>query len=307
MELISLLIEVIPCLLSGYLLGRYKENFSQVLAAPLIKYGIPVSLMGLLLKTGITFQLIESAALALMTIGLQILIICIIPKLKKDIASKTLKLGSSFGNTGYFGIPISLAFLPNQALSYSLGFDLGATLAIWTLGPFLITNNSQPINKIFSPSQCLFKLITKSPASKGLIGALLIQLTPWTKEISNTIWIPSKLIIFLALIIVGMELGWLRDFSYSSIKSNILAIKSSLILKLLGLPSLMLCICLLLRVPNIFKSALVLQAAAPTAISVLLIAQSNSHDKNKATQLVTFSTLLSLLTLPLWALILKIV
>ena len=64
-------------------------------------------------------------------------------------------------------------------------------------------------------------------------------------------------------------------------------------------------ICLLLRVPNIMRDALVLQAAAPTAISILLIAQAQSQDEEKATSLVIFSTLTALITIPIWTIILK--
>ena len=58
--------------------------------------------------------------------------------IKNFIPNRTLQLGSAFGNSGYFGIPVSLALLPNHALIYSIGFDLGATLVIWSIGPILL-------------------------------------------------------------------------------------------------------------------------------------------------------------------------
>ncbi len=69
MEIIILLVELIPCLLIGYLLGRFKKDLSLTISRPLIIYGIPISLMGLLLKSGLELPLIESAALALVAIG----------------------------------------------------------------------------------------------------------------------------------------------------------------------------------------------------------------------------------------------
>ena len=69
MEIIFLLVELIQCLLIGYLLGRFKKDLSLTISRPLISYGIPISLMGILLKSGLELALIESAALALVAIG----------------------------------------------------------------------------------------------------------------------------------------------------------------------------------------------------------------------------------------------
>ena len=70
MKIINLLSELIPCLLIGYLLGRFKPSFSLSVAKKLIKFGIPISLVGLLLKTGLNLKLVESGLIALIAIGL---------------------------------------------------------------------------------------------------------------------------------------------------------------------------------------------------------------------------------------------
>ena len=66
--------------------------------------------------------------------------------IKNFIPNRTLQLGCTFGNTGYLGIPISIALLPNHDLIYSIGFDIGTTLIIRGIGPILLTNTS----KVFS-------------------------------------------------------------------------------------------------------------------------------------------------------------
>ena len=173
MKIIFLFAELIPCLLIGYLLRRFKENLSLTISRPLISYGIPISLMGILLKSGLESPLIESAVIALIAIGLLMTTLNGFPGTKKLIPSKTLQLGSAFGNTGYFGKPVSLALLPNHALIYSIGFDLGATLVIWSIGPILLTDPS----KVLSSNrywQNFIKAIFRSPAAKGLIGALIV-------------------------------------------------------------------------------------------------------------------------------------
>ena len=305
MEIILLLSELIPCLLIGYLLGRFKENLSLTISRPLISYGIPISLMGILLKSGLELPLIESAALALVAIGFLMTILNRLPSVNNLIQNRTLQLGSAFGNTGYFGIPVSLALLPDHALIYSIGFDLGATLVIWSLGPILLTDPS----KVLSSNRYwknFIKGIFSSPAVKGLIGALIIHSSPWDEQITDLLWIPSRVVIVLALVIVGMRLSWLRKANLSRIKNQITSIKNALIMKLVGLPVVMLIISSAIRLPSVMREALVLQAAAPTAISILLISQAASRDEKEATSLVVFSTIIALISIPAWLLILRL-
>ena len=305
MEIILLLAELIPCLLIGYLLGRFKENLSLTISRPLISYGIPISLTGILLKSGLKLPLIESAALALVAIGILMTILNRLPSLKNLVPNRTLQLGSAFGNTGYFGIPVSLALLPDHALIYSIGFDIGATLVIWSLGPILLTVPS----KVLSSNRYWKNFINglfSSPAVKGLIGALIIHSSPWDEQITDLLWIPSRVVIVLALVIVGMRLSWLRKANLSRIKNQITSIKNALIMKLVGLPVIMLIISSAIRLPSVMREALVLQAAAPTAISILLISQAASRDEKEATSLVVFSTITALISIPAWLLILRL-
>ena len=305
MEIILLLAELIPCLLIGYLLGRFKENLSLTISRPLISYGIPISLTGILLKSGLKLPLIESAALALVAIGILMTILNRLPSVKNLVPNRTLQLGSAFGNTGYFGIPVSLALLPDHSLIYSIGFDIGATLVIWSLGPILLTVPS----KVLSSNRYWKNFINglfSSPAVKGLIGALIIHSSPWNEQITDLLWIPSRVVIVLALVIVGMRLSWLRKANLSRIKNQITSIKNALIMKLVGLPVIMLIISSAIRLPSVMREALVLQAAAPTAISILLISQAASRDEKEATSLVVFSTIIALISIPAWLLILRL-
>ena len=177
MVIFYLLAELIPCLFIGYLLGRYKKKFSRRISFCLINFGIPLSITGILLKSRLQWPLIQSALIALLAIGLLMTILNSLSFIKDNISNKSLMLGSGFGNTGYFGIPVSLALLPEHALIYSMGFDIGATLVIWIVGPMMFFNNPKRLvqQKYWSN---LMKAIFSSPAIKGLVGALIIQLSP---------------------------------------------------------------------------------------------------------------------------------
>ena len=175
-----------PSLLIGFWAGRRHETLSTRLAAPLVRFGVPVSVMGLLLKGGLSSDMLQAAGLAVLAMGLVLVGGSRLPGLA-ELASPTLRLGSCTGNTAYFGVPLALAFLPDEALPISIGYDLGATLLVWSLGPLLIggqVDGSQRLRGLLSS-------VAGSPATRGLIGALLVQATPWSASVADALWWPS--------------------------------------------------------------------------------------------------------------------
>ena len=139
--------------------------------------------MGLLLKEGIDINLIKSAFLAFSLIGFLIFLINIFPILKKRLSNYTLQLAGLIGNTSFLGIPIAIALLPSSTINFTIGFDLGTTLFAWIFGPFFLQGKSQ-INKIPKIEGFLNALIN-SPASRGIIGVLLVYLLNLDEILGN--------------------------------------------------------------------------------------------------------------------------
>ena len=110
--------------------------------------------------------------------------------------------------------------------------------------------------------------------------------------------------IVLALLLLGMRLGvMLRSGEVNARALQVL--RPALLAKLLLLPAVMWALAAITAQPPLVRDVLVLQAAAPTAISVLLIAEASSRDVSEAAGLVFASTLLALLSVPLWWLLLQ--
>ena len=304
MLILKLFYKLLSLLALGYLIGRYKQELSSQIAKPLINYGVPVSLMGLLLKTGLDWLLFEALVMALLVIGILIAAIRSFPKIRSHIGSRSMLLGSLFGNSGYFGIPVSLALLPVESLNFSIGYDLGATLLVWSVGPMLLATSSQEQKKKFNWKNFI-NALTNSPASKGLVGAMFIQLTPWDNQITSLLSVPSEIVIVLALIVLGIRLGAFNQAGNPSKRDFRLLLQPSLLIKLIILPSVMLILCKALNFSDLMRNALVLQAATPTAISVLLLAESHGQEQQIAASLVTWSTVISLITVPFWFVILQ--
>ena len=289
--------ELIPALLLGLLLGYRIPSLPTRLAAPLVAWGIPITLVGLLLRSGLGGGLLVAGAAAALINGIGFLLLLGVAPLRRALANGGLQLGAVVGNTGYFGIPVALALLPPQALGYSITYDLVGTLITWSVGPLLIGGLA------ITPAK-LLAIFLDSPALKGLTIALAIHISPWGDAVAGLLWIPSRLVLLLALAVVGMRLGvMLRRPEGAAIRAGEggpLATALAFKLLLLLLPLLALVVGQLLRLPELVRHAVVLQAAAPTAISVLLIAEAAGMHQDRTTHLVLWSTLLARGTVPLW-------
>ena len=307
--ILRLLVELIPGLLGGYLLGRFKPGWVKPLATPLVRYGVPISLMGLLLKGGLNSSLLSTAAIAAVVIMAMLMMLRRWRRAGNQLLSPTLQLGCCVGNTAYFGIPVALALLPPEALSISIGYDFGATLLAWGLGPIWLAGSQQEAH--LQRWRVLINHLSSSPASRGLLGALLVMATPWQATITAALWMPSRVVIVLALIVVGMRLAGLSDSrstpsqTEATQSAQLKTLNAALGCKLLLFPAFVLGLSLILPISAFARQALVLQAAAPTAISVLLMAETEQADSTAAAQLIWRSTLMALITVPIWAVLLK--
>ena len=83
-------------------------------------------------------------------------------------------------------------------------------------------------------------------------------------------------------------------------------LRSALVGKLLLFPLLLMVLGLLLRWDPLMIKAMALQGATPTAISVLLLSESADREQGDAASLVFWSTVLALITAPLWGQVLTL-
>ena len=251
--------------------------------------------MGLLLKEGIDINLIKSAFLAFSLIGFLITLINIIPLFKKRLPNYTLQLAGLIGNTSFLGIPIAIALLPSATINFTIGFDLGTTLFAWIFGPFFLQEKSK--NKNIPNIKGLLNALINSPASRGIIGVLLAYLFGINEILGNYLWIPARVVIALAIIIVGTRLGIITNQKGRIFDLN-KEIKFSILLKLLILPFIVFFVSKLLNFDFYQSSAVILQAGTPTAISTILMAEAYDVKQKIASKILFSTTLFSIATIP---------
>ena len=281
----------------GFFIGKVKPFASEKISIYLIRYGIPISVTGLLVKAGINIDLINSALLAFITITLLIVLINFIPVFKNIFPNFSLQLAGLIGNTSFLGIPIAIALLPTDTINHTIGFDLGTTLFSWIFGPYLLqkSNNSYSLMNI----KKLLIFIFSSPASRGIVGALIIYLFSLENLVEEFLWIPTRLVIYLAIIVVGSRLGIITNKKKKTSFQFRENIQYAIILKLLVLPLIIYLICCLFNFQQIETTALVLQAGTPTAISTILLAEAYNIYRELAAKALFTSTIISVATIPI--------
>ncbi len=259
--------------------------------------------MGLLLKEGIDINLIKSAFLAFFLIGFLIILINIFPLFKNRLSNYTLQLAALIGNTSFLGIPIAIALLPSTTINFTIGFDLGTTLFAWIFGPIFLQKKFQ--NNNFLNIEGLLNALINSPASRGIIGVLLAYLLNLDEILGNYLWIPARVVIALAIIIVGTRLGIITNQKGKIFDLNE-EIKFSIILKLFILPLIVFFISKLLNFDFYQSSALILQAGTPTAISTILMAEAFEVKQKIASKILFTTTLISIVTVPIIKILLNV-
>ena len=200
--LINLISQLIPCIIIGLFLSKINPNIANKFAKILINFGVPISLVGLLLKTGINIKLIYAALISSSSIIIFFILLILIKPIRNNLIKTELQLGSVLGNSGYLGIPIAVALLPIETLQISLGYDLGAKLVCWTFAPSIIKNQNNFNLKTF------LKEVFFSRALISVFLVLIIELSPFANKVSEVLWLPSRLIINFALITVSMKIKY---------------------------------------------------------------------------------------------------
>ncbi len=279
----------------GFFIGKRKPKFSELIALPLIKYGIPLSVMGLLLKEGIDLDLIKTALIAFLSIGFFIVLINYFSIFKTRLPNYSLQLAGLIGNTSFLGIPIALALLPTSTINFTIGFDLGTTLFAWIFGPFFLKKR-KPSNTNLNFKE-LLKAILNSPASRGIVGVLIAYLFGLENVLGDYLWIPARIVIFLAIVVVGTRLGIITNGKTKFFNLN-KGIKYSIILKLLIFPLFIFVFSKILGFNLNETSAVVLQAGTPSAVSTILMAEAYKTNQKIAATILFTTTLISIITIP---------
>ncbi len=217
----------------------------------------------------------------------------LISKCAKGRASRIFVLAATFGNVGFFGVPVLQMLFPSnpEVIAYSAVFIVSMNLMCWTIGSYVMTGDK----KYMSIRKAIL-----NPQMIALIIALPLFFCGVTTEslpdaVTQIIGYLADMTAPLCMIILGMR------FAVAPIRQLFTDWKVyiSVILKILVFPlALYLVLMPFASMDRMMKIALVVLAGMPSASITLNLAEIYNADQKTSANNILLSTMLSIVTIP---------
>lgn len=194
-----------------------------------------------------------------------------------------------FSNVGFMGYPVIIMVLGEEGILYAAVFNIFFNLFIWSYGISVFSGGFRlEPRRIINPQI----LASIGGISLALLGIELPQvLQPFITAVGSTAT-PMAMII-LGMMISGIQWkAFFEDIRYvliSLFRLVVVPVLSYLVLTLLG-------------VPDILVATLTILVGMPVATNAVVICLYYGHEVDTMAKIVVVSTILSLLTIPFYAL-----
>lgn len=236
-----------------------------------------------------------TAALALVgTYALYMALSVLLFRRQPEHTRGVLRFASIYGNKGFMGLPLVQAALGGEATMVAALALAFFNVVVWTHGVALIGGRARlPVKKALL-----------NPAVLGFAAALVLYLTGWRLPgpVDRAVGYMASLNTPLAMIIIGGQMAG-SDLGAVFRDRRLYAASAC---KLVALPALTMLVLFPFHLDAIIYLTLVILSGCPTAGVTSMFAQMMEKDTVCAARQVTLSTLLSILTLPLSALLAKL-
>ncbi len=267
--LTNLLINVIlPC--------NIIASFSKELSIEVVQGGIIILVISILIEV--------------FSIGLSYLIYNKVPSEKK----KVLQYGTICSNAGFIGNPVVEGVYGLEGVLYASIYLIPQRIVMWSFGIAFFTE---------SPDiKSLIKKVLLHPCIIAVEIGCIIMVTGITipSVLGKSIMSLSDCTTGISMILIGAILA----------EANILTRISKTLLsftfvRLILIPAVVLGVCLMFDIPQMIVGISVLLAAMPAGSTTAILASKYNGDTKFATQCVVFTTILSMVFVPIWCLIIN--
>ena len=219
--------------------------------------------------------------------------------------AKVYRFGSVFANAGYMGIPlITMTFGPEAAI-YASVYTIGFNFFAWSFGYLIYSEDKSYIS---------FKKMFINAATVPTILGVVVFVTnlysyiPETAAgvVSDVLTMLKDTVAPMSMMVIGMRLADLK--LKGAFKDVYLYVGLSL--RLIIFPAMVFCVLLLCKTLGFYNeiafAVTLICAATPAATATGMFAEKFSSDSVTASKFVSISTILSLATMPLMVMLLKL-
>ncbi len=252
------------------------------LFSAILNSGSGVDSRGVFLTLGLSFGMFLLS-------GLMALIV--VPLLKPPAGDRGVYLFETMcGNVTYIGIPVCAAVLGGNAAFYGSLLNIPYNLLCFSLGIWLLAGKL-PLKKILNPAFL-----------SGAAAAILYLLrVPVPSVLLDGCAFIGQATSPCAMLVIGSVLG---SVPFKEIFTEWRAIPYVLI-RLVGLGALMALLLSFLDVDPVLKGVLILMASMPAATNSTMLCTIYGGNRALSAKLIFLSTALSIVTIPLWAVVLQ--
>lgn len=208
-------------------------------------------------------------------------------------------------NTIFIGMPLNIELFGEQSLPYYLMYYITNTVSIWTLGAFFVSNDTLDIDN--KKKGVNWKKIFSPPLIGFIVALLLLAFNiKMPKMINSTMQYIGNIVTPLSLMYIGIVLADARLRNIRFDKDTILALVGRFVLSpVVMVVLLMIGMSLGGNLTPLDTKTYVVQSAAPVFAVLPILANEADGDVKYATNVVTTSTILFALVIPVLMMFLK--
>ena len=248
----------------------------------------------------LVYGVIIPASSIVLTFGLSILVAKITKVRRERLGLFTVSSAAS--NTIFIGLPVNVALFGEAALPYVLLYFFANTSFFWTIGNYCLSldGDRQP-EKIWSKNN--LKRIFSPPLIGFILGvlAVVLEIIPPRFFMSAAGYVGS-LTMPLAIIFIGITIASVKLRSLTPDLDTWLLLAFRFLIS----PLVIIGLIQLIEIPPLMAKVFVIQSSLPVISSAVLLAGYYRSDATYASVIVTLSTLMSLLTIPMFMIILTL-
>ena len=301
-------------MLPGIIMKKCKlapDNFGKGISNIVLYIGQP-ALIFLAYVRPFDINILKNSAIVL---GLSIVVhaiftvaVLLLFKRAEDSARRMLRFATMFSNAAFMGVPLISAVLGAEATIYASVYNITFNMFLWTLGVYICAGDrdadgdGEPDSKRYGKVPIMKAIV--HPITLAAFLGLLFFFLPIEgyipKIVLESITMLKNLVAPLSMVVIGLRLaqmdlrGFFKDihlYEFLALRHIILPLVVLLVMKLL----------ILVGLPISYEVLMVtlILSAAPAATSATMFAEMYDCDAAYVSKLVAFSTLISVLTMPL--------
>ncbi len=210
---------------------------------------------------------------------------------KNEQKMRVLRFGVVFSNVGYMGIPLQEAVLGTEGVFYGSVCVGVFNILVWTYGVICSSGSL----KNMSVKKLIFNPGLLAVAVGLIIFLFSLPIAEFVPPVSITLGYMATLNTPIAMMVIGFNLA--NSDIVASLKSSSTYIVT--FLRLIFIPIASLFILLICGIRGDILVSLVIAASAPVAAVTTVFTIKYENDVNTSVNLVAFTTLLSIITMPI--------